>query len=86
MLKWIKFFTSDGFLQDVYVETGFVSPAGETTHSFASAEDAVAHCTDEAFVVWDGKPVSVGSVKEGSAPAEGGEAAPAEGGEAATAE
>lgn len=63
MIKWVKFFTSDGLLQDVFTENGFVTEA-HTNHNFASAEEAVSKSTEEAFIVWDGKPISKGVAEE----------------------
>lgn len=63
MIKFVKFFTSEGKVQTLFTDEGTFD-SGESTHEFSSAEDAVAHSTSEAFVVFDGVPVSAGSVAE----------------------
>lgn len=63
MIKFVKFF-SDGFVQTLFVSEGILSAPNEQTHTFGSAEEAVAHSTPEAFIVWDGVPVSAGSLDE----------------------
>ncbi len=63
MIDFIIFF-KDGHKQTLILKNestgGPFLDSGEATHEFANAEDAQAHCLQDAFVVWDGKPIGPG--------------------------
>ena len=64
MNKWVKFFKSEPKeVVTYYVENNTVQDDGQT-HEFVDANDAVAKSTNEVLVVWDGTPISIGTVAE----------------------
>ena len=71
MIKFVKFFGSDGFVKTLFTDTGMFQDDGQT-HIFADAAEALAKDSPEAVVFWDGAYVGVGT----SVPGASTEAAP----------